>query len=312
MYPGKPPSAPDTRVLRGALLMLLALWYATPVAAVSYADIAPILAERCTLCHAGDAAPLGLRLDSLDGLLSGSRNGPVVEPGDPGASELVRRLTGDSQPRMPMTGPPFLSADQVAMFVDWIAGGLQPGDAAAAVAPPAAPSRPNPGEPVTWIHVAPIFATRCAKCHAQQGLMGPAPEGYRLDSYDAVLAAFDRLRVVPGLPNASELLRRIRGQALPRMPFDGPPYLSSDEIGLVADWIRDGARDAEGRPAAYPTGAKLRLHGRLESRWRLDGLPLAVGAATRIDKAPEPGDYVEVRGRLGAENAVVVERIRRR
>ena len=306
-------STASSGIRPGTLFLYLLLAYATPGHAVTYADLAPILTARCTLCHAGEAAPLGLRLDSLDGLLLGSTNGPVVAPGDPGASELIRRLKGDSLPRMPMTGPPFLSASEIALFEDWVAGGLQRGTAAdvAAPAPTAAP-RPAAGEPVSWVHVAPIFATRCAKCHTEKGLMGPAPEGYRLTSYEDTLAAFDRARVVPGLPNASELLRRIRGQARPRMPFDGPPYLDDGEIGLIEDWIEDGARNAAGEPAPLPTGAKLRLHGSLESRWQLDGLPLAIGAGTRIDKSPAPGDYVEVRGRLGPGPAVLVERLRRR
>jgi len=114
----------------------------------------------------------------------------------------------------------------------------------------------------TYADVAPIFATRCAKCHAERGLMGPAPEGYRLNSYEATLSTVDRVRVVPGHPEASELVRRIRGQALPRMPFDGPP--------------------------------------------------LEVAARARRDDLPAPGDYVEVRGRIGRDGAVAVERIRPR
>ena len=279
----------------------------------TYAALAAILAERCVMCHSGDAAPAGLRLDSFEALLKGSLKGPVVKAGDPAASELIRRLRGTAQPRMPMTGPPFLPESQIALFERWVAAGLPRGDAARAETPVrAAPARPAPGEAVTYAHVAPIFAARCAKCHADKGVMGPAPEGYRLTSYAATLATVDRVRVVPGKPLASELVRRIRGQARPRMPFDGPPYLTDDEIRLIEDWITQGARSTEGVAAAVPTGAAMRLHGTLGARWQLDGLPLAVGARTRIDKAPAPGDYVEVRGRLGEAAVVEVERLRRR
>ncbi|MFZ2648643.1 MAG: c-type cytochrome domain-containing protein, partial [Burkholderiaceae bacterium] len=91
---------------------------------VSYDDVAPILASRCVMCHAGPGAPLALRLDSLEGLLEGSKNGPVVKAGDAPGSELIRRLEGLSQPRMPMTGPPYLSDAEVALFKRWIASGL--------------------------------------------------------------------------------------------------------------------------------------------------------------------------------------------
>jgi mono/diheme cytochrome c family protein len=254
-----------------------------------------------------------LRLDSLEGVLAGSQRGPVVKAGDPAGSELLLRLRGERQPRMPMTGPPFLSEPEIALFERWVAAGLPAGDSVATATPAAAPvPRPGPGEPITYAHVAPIFATRCAKCHTEQGLLGPAPEGLRLTSYDETLAHQDRARVVPGHPDASELVRRIRGQALPRMPFDGPPYLSAEEIALIEGWVAQGARSSEGVTAPIPAGARVRLHGQLTNRWVLDGLPLEVGGGTRIDKRPGPGDYVEVRGRLGVDASVAAERIRRR
>ncbi|MGE0031683.1 MAG: c-type cytochrome domain-containing protein [Steroidobacteraceae bacterium] len=283
--------------------------------ATRYEDIAPILASRCVLCHAGDGAPLGLRLDSVDGLLKGSARSPVVKAGDTAGSELIKRLKGTSQPRMPMTGPPFLTDAEIALFESWVNGGLQKGEAAAPAPGQAAlamPPRPRTGEAVDYRHVAPIFATRCAKCHTENGLVGPAPEGFLLTSYESTLSAADRLRVVPGRPNASELLRRIRGQAQPRMPMDGPPYLTEEEIGLIEAWIAAGARNAEGQRAEIPSGAKVRLHGTLEARWRLESLNLDVGGNTRIDKSPDAGDYVEVRGRLDQNGDVIVERVRTR
>jgi len=278
-----------------------------------YADLAPVLAQRCVMCHAGDAAPLGLRLDNFESLMKGSQKGPVVRPGDAAGSELIRRLKGQSQPRMPMTGPPFLSDAEIARFERWIAAGAPRGEAPAAAAssPPAA-VRPAPGQPVTWAHVAPIFATRCAKCHAAEGLMGAPPEGYRLTSLAAALDASDRARVVPGRPDASELVRRVRGQARPRMPFDGPPWLADAQIRLIEDWVAQGARDAEGHASAVPAGAAVRLHGSLDARRWLDGLELVIGPDTRIDKSPAPGSYVEVRGRLDAVGNVRVERLRSR
>jgi mono/diheme cytochrome c family protein len=265
------------------------------------------------MCHAGAVAPLGLRLDTLENLVKGSQGGPVVEASNPAGSELVRRLKGISQPRMPMTGPPFLSEQEIALFEDWIAGGLKAGIVISQEnTGSAATSAPAEGEPVSYLHVAPIFATRCAKCHTREGLMGPAPEGYLLTSYDSTLASADRARVVPGSADASELVRRIRGQARPRMPHDGPPYLTEEQIALIEAWVNQGARNAQAAPAPVQVGAEVRLHGRLGVGGRLDGLPLAIGPSTRMDKSPRPGDYVEVRGRLGRDGEVIAERIRRR
>lgn len=313
--------------IRGAALCLVVshgIALAQDGGAVSYEDVAPILAERCVMCHNGPAAPLGLALDTLDAVIKGSSNGPVVVAGDPAGSELIKRIRGTSQPRMPMTGPPFLGDDEIALFEQWVAGGLAGGGAQAGEAPvdaeqsapapaPAKPALPAPGEPVTYADVAPIIAQRCAKCHtASGGLMGPAPEGYILTSYESALSAGDRVRIVPGQPDASMLVRRIRGQSFPRMPFDGPPYLSAEEIRVIEDWIAQGAPDSRGQPAGVPVGAKVRLEGVLQPGWRLDGLALIVTRQTRLDKSPGPGDYVEVRGRLDRNGNIRVDRLRPR
>lgn len=284
-------------------------------AEVTYADLSPILASRCVMCHTGPAAPLELRLDSLEGLLAGSRSGPIVKSSNPSDSELVLRLRGLSQPRMPMTGPPFLSDEEITLFERWISGGLQAGpdgeNTTPAVDSSATESIKNDGV-TTYSDVAVIFATRCAKCHTENGLMGPAPEGYMLTSYASTVSASDRLRIVPGIPLASELVRRIRGKARPRMPFDGPPYLTEGETLSIEQWVADGARDSAGLPAPMPTGYRLRLHGQLDNQWNLDGLPLTITNSTRIDKNPGPGDYVRVRGRVGADRKITAERITRR
>jgi mono/diheme cytochrome c family protein len=277
---------------------------------ITHDQVAPVFSARCVMCHSGPAAPRGLRLDSYDGILKGGTNGTIARPGDPAGSELLRRIKGDSQPRMPMTGPPWLTDAETNLISGWISAGMPRGSGSTTA--PAAPARPKPGEAVTYAHVAPIFARRCAKCHTENGLMGPAPEGYRLTSYEATLSPADRLRVVPGQPLASELVRRIRAWARPPMPFDGPPFLDEADIRLIEDWVAQGARDAQGRPAPLPAGARLRLHGRLDADGRLDGLPLAIGPATRVDKRPRSGDYVEVRGWLEADGRVGVERLRRR
>jgi mono/diheme cytochrome c family protein len=286
--------------------------------AATFADVEPIFRQHCVLCHSGSSPAAGLRLDTLNAVLKGGTRGPVAKAGAPAESELVRRIKGVSQPRMPMTGPPFLSDSEVATIERWIGGGLQAGGSAAAASTTAAstatapPPRPRPGERVTYLHVAPIFATRCAKCHTDNGQMGPPPEGYRLTSHAATVAAADRARVVPGHPAASELMRRIRGHARPRMPLDGPPFLDPEEMQLIEDWIAQGARDAAGVAAPIPVGASVRLHGTLTAGAGLDGLALQFGQGARIERQPAPGAYVEVRGRMDSSGRVVVERLRAR
>lgn len=88
----------------------------------------------CMACHAGAAAPLGLRLDegvSFAMLV----NAPSVEvpavlrvaPGDPDASYLIAKLEGtaDVGERMPLGGPALPRAD-IDVIRQWILEGAQP------------------------------------------------------------------------------------------------------------------------------------------------------------------------------------------
>ncbi len=299
------------RMLAAAFVLAFvpALVATADAADVTYTDIAPILHQRCVMCHSGPGAPRGLHLDSLKGLLAGGDNGAVVKDGDPAASELIRRLQGVSLPRMPMTGPPYLSDEETRLFEDWITTGMQAG----AEASDSAPAREvEASEFVTFDQVAPIFATRCAKCHTDNGLMGAPPEGYRLTSYESVMSAADRVRIVPGNPAASELLRRVSGQARPQMPFDGPPFLEDEEIVLIERWIEEGARNSAGDVAPIPVGARVRLHGTLRSRWQLDKLQLNISRKTRVDGNPQSGDQVRIRGRVEADGSIRVDRVKAR
>lgn len=312
------------QVFPSVLFWLAAMFPFVLPAQVSYQDLKPIFDERCIICHNGPNAPKKLQLTSYPNIMKGSENGAVVQPGDPQASEIIRRLTGISQPRMPLTGPPYLTDEQIEMFREWIRAGAPEGPSPAvgteapiaqlpsgAETPPAAAASQR--QPfLTYADVEPIFKMNCLKCHNTRGIMGPPPEGFMVGSYEALLATGDRARIVPGHSAASELVRRIRGQALPRMPFDGPPYLSEEQINLIVQWIDQGARSSDGTPAPLPVGAKVRLHGRLSSADKLDGLPLQIGSGTRLKKSPSPGDYVEVRGTVGEKGEILVERLRRR
>ena len=49
---------------------------------ITYAkDIKPLFEASCVRCHGGDRAKAGLHLDSLPGVLKGSKDGKVIVPG---------------------------------------------------------------------------------------------------------------------------------------------------------------------------------------------------------------------------------------
>ena len=89
-------------------------------ASVSYReDVQPIFSRSCVVCHGGT---LGLWLDSYESVLAGSSRGPVIAPGMPEQSELYKRVTGTSDPRMPFNLPPLAQRDIETIRI-WITEG---------------------------------------------------------------------------------------------------------------------------------------------------------------------------------------------
>ena len=87
-------------------------------------EIRPVLADKCYGCHSSQLkSPMGgLVLDTRDGLRRGGNGGPVVVPGDPASSRLLKALTyNQTELRMPPTGK--LPDEKVAAFEKWIASG---------------------------------------------------------------------------------------------------------------------------------------------------------------------------------------------
>ncbi|MBI1900435.1 MAG: DUF1553 domain-containing protein [Planctomycetia bacterium] len=94
-------------------------------------EVYPVLRRACSECHGRAKQEAGLRLDVREALLRGGDNGPVIVPGKPDQSELVRRISlpkGHDE-AMPAKGEP-LSASQVEKIRQWIAqGATWPDDA---------------------------------------------------------------------------------------------------------------------------------------------------------------------------------------
>ena len=109
--------------------------------------------------------------------------------------------------------------------------------------------------------VLPIFRQNCVRCHGSFGEGACSGiQGLCFDSFEAFeRTAIDGVEIVPFDSAGSELVKRIRGISLPRMPFDGPPFLSEEEISIIEVWIDAGARPSEPvaqnrAPSANPGG----------------------------------------------------------
>ena len=128
----------DRRAPRFAALVAMALAAGSAPGAraaqeVSFAlDVRPILESRCVACHhtAGEGgegyAASGLDLSTYEGVMAGTRHGPVVIPGDPLSSNLIRLIEGKAAPeiRMPHDQRPLLRY-QILTIRDWVKQGAE-------------------------------------------------------------------------------------------------------------------------------------------------------------------------------------------
>jgi mono/diheme cytochrome c family protein len=80
--------------------------------------VRPILAENCFSCHGAEKQKAGLRLDSPAALLKGSETGPVVIPGNPADSVLIRAIRQEGDVKMPPKGK--LPAEAIDALTTWI------------------------------------------------------------------------------------------------------------------------------------------------------------------------------------------------
>lgn len=103
-------------------------------------DIRPILNQNCVACHGGVRQKNGVSFIFREEALGTGKSGRrTIVPGNPGASELMARITStDPDARMPYHGPP-LSPQQVGLLRQWIKEGAKWDDYWAFV-----PPRPQP------------------------------------------------------------------------------------------------------------------------------------------------------------------------
>jgi len=92
-------------------------------ATLFHREVLPILREACIRCH-GEKDKGGLKLNTREAALRGGDSEvPAIVPGDPAASELIKRLhTDDEDWIMPPTGER-LSQAQIARLEAWIRDG---------------------------------------------------------------------------------------------------------------------------------------------------------------------------------------------
>ena len=92
------------------------------------ADIKPIVDASCVKCHSGVKPKAGLKLDSLDGALKGTKNGLVIVAGDSVKSIFVLSVAhvGNPDSFMPKgKGAKPLTPEQIGLIRAWIDQGAK-------------------------------------------------------------------------------------------------------------------------------------------------------------------------------------------
>lgn len=174
-----------------------------------------VLAPKCIQCHGNSG---GINLENYSEV---KRNIRGVE-----AAALVTF----AMPKSPVTA---LSEAQRAMLQDWISIGAPefPNGGIETPPPPLAPTFAS-------IHDQ-IFAAKCMLCHNPNG----SAKKVSLDTAADLLAAPNDL-VLPGDPDNSYLTIIISpGARRPMPPASSGISLSEDEVNVIKEWIKNGAKD---------------------------------------------------------------------
>ncbi len=134
-------------------------------------------------------------------------------------------------------------------------------------------------EPSYYREIQPLLQKNCVGCHQ------PAMKSSGLDltTYEKFRAGGSRGPAFPGAGDADSLvLRYLTGEMKPPMPLGAPP-LSKEDINLVREWIKAGARDDSPRESEGNTPTVYRQPPVITAlRFSPDGKFLAVGGNREV------------------------------
>lgn len=129
--------------------------------------------------------------------------------------------------------------------------------------------------------VRPLFVKHCYQCHSEQSKL--AEGGLLLDRRSGWLKGGDSGKaVLPGEPDESLLIKAVRRSGDIQMPPETP--LSSEQVGLLVDWVRRGApgpRREPGDTEFSRLGDQQLLFAQAKEHWAFQ--PVVAVAPPRCD-----------------------------
>ena len=109
--------------------------------------------------------------------------------------------------------------------------------------------------------IAGIFLGECSQCHAN----GKSENGFGV--VDNVPAMIAQGYIVPGSPETSKVVNRIKGENIPenayRMPLRGP-FLSDEKINSIENWVKfdlPGSSSGESHKVTISLGSEIKIEG---------------------------------------------------
>ncbi|HMC12260.1 MAG TPA: c-type cytochrome domain-containing protein, partial [Pirellulaceae bacterium] len=277
--------------------------------------IAPILVTKCSRCHINDSKGK-FSLATFGALMKGNPDGIVVRPGKSSGSRLVDLITSGDMPR---AGAKVTPAELTAIS-KWIDEGAKfdgPDEktpllrlAAASGVRPTKPDEPKltvvPAtgrESVAFSKdIGPVLVANCFSCHATQQAQGQFQMGRFVDMLRGGQSGNPW---VPGNPEDSLIIKKLKGTAGARMPQPkNAAPLEPEVIAKFEKWIAEGARFDGADPAQAVTllvalvRAKSATHDELSAE--------RMTAAKKMWSLTNPGDKPTLRE---SKNLLVVSNL---
>jgi hypothetical protein len=201
-------------------------------------QVQPILSAKCGQCHGEKKRNAELSLASATDLVRGGESGPVVVAGKPDESPLYEKIVAGDMPPKDNARP---TAAEIELIRRWIEEGAK------------LPESQRGTAPVTQHQIVPLMFLRCTACHG----------GRRKEADLDLRTKAAMLRggksgpaVVPGKPNESLLVKRIKSEEMPprrQLVNVSVKPMDPGELKLLEAWIEAGLPESPVGPDVATT-----------------------------------------------------------
>ncbi len=251
-------------------------------------DVESLFKARCYACHGQGARLGGLAMDTHSSLFAGGQSGPVVVPGDPDKSLLIKLVSGGDPARtMPARGPR-LTAPEIGVLRAWIASGAKMGvtETGTDWRPTLALHSPNVPASTGGAHDANPIDLLLQSYYKQHKVAAAAPVEDRTYARRAYL---DLIGLLPMPTQQTEFARDTRPDKRARL-VDG---LLADNANYSAHWMtfwNDMLRN-DYAGTGYIDGGRTQITGWLRNALEIN-LPYDQFVRQLVNPAPQSAGFV--------------------